>query len=67
LTGIAGTHFQGVTVTEKNGSTPSPSLVPGAYTFTVICLGGEAPIGVTGCEKEKRAKCLGMFQFKRPL
>jgi hypothetical protein len=29
--------------------------------------GGEAPGGVGGEEKEKRARCLGIFQFRRPL
>jgi hypothetical protein len=58
---------QGVTVHAKNGSMPSPSLVPGGKTRMVSEEGGEVPLTVDGAEKEKRARCLGMFQFKRPL
>jgi hypothetical protein len=67
LSGIGGTHFQGFRVQAKKGAPPSPSLVPGGKTCTVRVEGGDVPGGVGGAEKEKRARCLGMFQFKRPL
>ena len=65
--GNDGIHCQGLRVQAKNGAPPSPSLVPGGKTCTVRVDGGEAPGGVGGAEKEKRASCLGMFQFRRPL
>ena len=65
--GNDGIHCQGLRVQAKNGAPPSPSLVPGGKTCTVRVGGGEAPGGVGGAEKEKRASCLGMFQFRRPL
>lgn len=67
FTGTAGTHFQGVRRQAKNGGTPSPSWVPGGKTRTVRLWGGGVPCGVAGAEKVKRARCLGMFQFRRPL
>ena len=51
----------------KKGGVESPSMEEGGKTFTVKEEGGEAPAGVGGEEKEKRARCLGMFQFRRPL
>jgi len=35
--------------------------------LTVKDSGGELPAGVGGAEKEKRARCLGIFQLTRPL
>lgn len=69
FTGIAGTHVQGLRVHVKNGVTSLLSLVGlcGGNTCTVSEVGGEAPFEVVGSEKEKRARCLGMFQFNRPL
>jgi hypothetical protein len=51
----------------KNGGVPSPAVELGGKTRTVRDCGGEEPAVVVGAEKEKRARCLGMFQFKRPL
>jgi hypothetical protein len=64
---MAGIQCQGVRVQEKKGRVPSPSLVPGGKTRTESNCGGEVPGDVGGAEKEKRARCLGIFQFRRPL
>lgn len=67
FSGMGGTNVHGLSVQAKNGAPPSPSLVPGGKTCTVRLEGGEAPGGVGGEENEKRARCLGIFQFRRPL
>ena len=67
LIGRLGIHLKGFNVTAKNGTTPSPSLVAGGKTLTVKVTGGDFPAVVGGAEKEKRARCLGMFQLRRPL
>lgn len=67
FTGTAGTQVQGVSVHAKKGGTLSPSQVSGGNTCTVSGAGDEAHSGVVCPEKEKRARCLGIFQFKRPL
>ena len=59
--------MKGVSFAAKKGGVPSFSVVCGGYTRTVSEAGGEAPCGVGGAEKVKRARCLGMFQFRRPL
>jgi hypothetical protein len=66
LIGRAGAQVQGARVHAKNGGTPSPSMVPGAKTRTVREEGGWKPFSVRGAEKTKRARCLGIFQFRRP-
>lgn len=65
--GRAGTHVQGVRVHSKNGATPSPCSEVGGKTCIMREAGGDWPAGVGGAEKEKRARCLGMFQLRRPL
>jgi hypothetical protein len=67
LNGIAGTHRQGVSVHAKKGRAPSSFVVFGGKTWTVRDLGGDWPLSVGGAEMLKRARCLGMFQFSRPL
>jgi hypothetical protein len=65
--GIAGIQRHGVSVHAKKGAVPSPSLVPGGKMRTVRDSGGDAAPVVVGAEKEKRARCFGMFQFRRPV
>jgi hypothetical protein len=54
-------------VQAKNGGVSSPSIEFGGKTRTVRDCGDEEPAVVVGAEQEKRARCFGMFQFKRPL
>jgi hypothetical protein len=63
FTGIDGSQRNGVSVHAKNGDVPSPSIEPGGKMRTSRDCGD----GVGGAQKEKRARCFGMFQFRRPL
>ena len=66
FTGMGGTQRQGVRVHAKKGLVPSPSVEFGGNTRTSrVCGRVEEVDG--GAEKEKRARCLGMFQLRRPL
>lgn len=63
LTGMLGSQRHGCNVHAKNGGVESPAVEFGGKTRTISGDGDDEG----GEENENLARCLGMFQFRRPL